>query len=188
MMANYSNLRDNKLLPRKKTISYIPCLGVAPSWSCLRPPVCSLSKARGTPRWWRVTSVVPQPTLDSPFVMFRPAHWPGLPFFDCYSDFPTFFPEGDTRFYRATQDFVSNSGLEEGNAGSCVTLWLRTGWHVPHCLSNCSVPMKCQYLTICLSYRVIKLGVPRANTGGLRCHPQTRDVTNNVGTQSPPSD
>ena len=35
--------------------------------------------------------------VDPPFFMFKPAHWPGLPLFDCHSDFLAFFPEGDTR-------------------------------------------------------------------------------------------
>ncbi len=55
--------------------------------------------------WWCRSSIF----------MFRPEHWPGLPLFACHSDFPTFFPERDTRFQRATQGLVSPSGLEEGD-------------------------------------------------------------------------
>ncbi len=53
--------------------------------------------------------------VDLLFLMFRPAHWLDLPLFDTHSDIPAFFPEGDTRFYRVTQDLVSPSGLEQGD-------------------------------------------------------------------------
>ena len=108
------------------TISYIPCNHC---WSNPRPPSC-VSPSWHTGRrlqlgatlkqgmWWFYHPISLQQMFCGnvhPWVcMSRAAHWPGLPLFDCNSDFTAFF-QG------VTQDHVSPSCLEQGVEGSCVS-------------------------------------------------------------------
>ena len=136
---------------KKKTISYISCLRLAPSWSRPRPPASlgGHTGGRGRLQWchpqtsdvtilssyfpsanvlWCTPSIlyVQTSALTRSAIVWLPFRFSHL-----------FSLEGDTRFYRATQDLVSPFGLEQCN--TMLSIFALSQWNVS--IGPCNSPI-----------------------------------------------